>query len=226
MIETELKKINAYLEGFVVEKRLERFSQVLDQRLSHLHIVLEDLYQGHNASAVLRSCDGFGVQHVHFIENKNKLRINDDIAMGSSKWLSIHRYNGEGNNTLTALQELKAKGFKIVATSPHQNDTTLDKLAVDQKIALVFGTEMLGISQDVIAEADAFVKLPMLGFTESFNISVCAALCLYELTRRIRLEVAQPYLTEQERETVYHQWLCASIDQSEALVRRFLEQKK
>lgn len=215
-----------FLREFVAEKRLQRFNEVLDNRLSHIHIVLENLFQAHNAAAVIRSCDGFGVQHVHFIENNNHLKISDEVAMGSSKWLNIHRYKEPENNTRKALRSLKEQGFKIVATSPHKDQFTLDKLPLDQKIALVFGTEKLGISQEVVDEADAFVALPMLGFTESFNISVCAALCMYDLTRRIRAEVKNPYLPEQEREHVLHSWLCATVDNSAALLKRFAEQEK
>jgi tRNA (guanosine-2'-O-)-methyltransferase len=222
----EIKEMSDFLSGFVAEKRLQRFKDVLSQRINHMHIVLENVYQGHNASAVLRSCDCFGVQNVHFIENRNRMRISEDVALGSNKWVSIHRHNGAENNTRETLKLLKSQGFKIVATTPHKNDITLDQLPVDQKFALVFGTELEGISEDVMAEADAFVKIPMMGFTESFNISVSAALCMYELSTRIRKEVKNPFLTDSEKAQVYLEWLQSSIDNSGALVRRFLDDKK
>ncbi len=218
--------LNNFLKQFIAEKRLQRFDEVLNNRIGHLHIVLENIFQAHNAAAVVRSCDGFGVQHVHFIENNNHLKISDEVAMGSSQWMTLHRYAESDNNSSKALRSLKQQGFKIVATSPHQNQFTLDALPLDQKIALVFGTEKLGISQEVYDEADAFVALPMLGFTESFNISVCAALCMYELTRRIRAEVKNPFLPEEEKEEVMHKWLCASVDNSAALLQRFADDEK
>jgi tRNA (guanosine-2'-O-)-methyltransferase len=221
MTQQEKIKLINYLSGFISEKRKQRFDEVIAHRTQHLRIVLEDLYQGHNASAVLRSCDCFGVQHVHFIENKNNMKISADVAMGSSNWLSIHKHNGDGDNTREALQQLKNMGYRIVATTPHKNDHTIDRLPVDKKIALVFGTEIDGISDTVFEMADDFVKIPMYGFTESFNISVCAALCMYELTTRIRKEVDSHLLNEEERTDVYLDWLKTSIESSEGLIRQF-----
>ena len=139
-----------YLLTFVSEKRKTRFDEVIAQRTQHLRIVLENVYQGHNASAVLRSCESFGIQDVHFIENRNHLRISEDVAMGSSKWINIHRHSKSDNNTIEAIQHLKSLGYRIVATTPHKNDCTIDMLPVDKKLALVFGTEIDGISQDVL----------------------------------------------------------------------------
>jgi len=223
---SEIHELSTFLSQFVAEKRLQRFEEVLQKRLSHLHIVLENLFQAHNASAVLRSCDCFGVQNVHFIENYNRMRISDDVAMGSSQWLTVRRYKDLPNNTRATLQSLKSQGFRIIATTPHKNENTLKDLPLDQKIALVFGTEQEGISEEVMQEADGFVSIPMMGFTESFNVSVCAALCMYELSTRIRAEVANPYLTEEEKAEVRLQWIQASVDNHAALSRRFFEDKK
>jgi tRNA (guanosine-2'-O-)-methyltransferase len=223
-MEQRLKiELSNYLLGFISENRKKRFDEVIAQRTDHLRIVLENVYQGHNASAVLRSCESFGVQHVHFIENRNHLKISDDVAMGSSNWLNIHRHNKSPNNTVEAIQQLKRKGFRVVGTSPHKNDCTIDQLPVDKKLALVFGTEIEGISQDVFEHADEFVKIPMYGFTESFNVSVCAALCLYEITARIRATVPQCHLNEDEKTDVYFEWLKTSVDHSEALIKNYLE---
>lgn len=223
-MEQSLKiELSEYLLGFISENRKKRFDEVIAQRTDHLRIVLENVYQGHNASAVLRSCESFGVQHVHFIENRNHLKISDDVAMGSSNWLNIHRHNKSPNNTVEAIQQLKREGFRIVGTSPHKDDCTIDQLPVDKKLALVFGTEIEGISPDVFEHADEFVKIPMYGFTESFNVSVCAALCLYELTSRIRSSVPNYHLSEEEKTNVYFDWLKTSVDHSEALIKNYLE---
>src|SRR3954470_7745073 len=127
-METLLKQelIN-YLLTFVSDNRRARFDEVIGQRTNHLRVVLENVYQDHNASAVLRSCESFGVQHVHFIENRNALRISDDVSMGSHKWLSIHRHNQKETNPREALQHLKSLGYRIVATTPHKNDCTVDQ---------------------------------------------------------------------------------------------------
>lgn len=214
-----------YLSEFISENRKARFDEVISHRTDYLRIVLEDLYQGHNASAVLRSCDCFGIQNVHFIENKNNLKISADVAMGSSNWLTIHRHRNPENNTVETLNQLKAQGYKIVATTPHKNDYTLDTLPINQKIALVFGTEIDGITDKVFEHADEFVKIPMYGFTESFNISVSAALCMYELTTRMRKEIKDFHLTEEERANVYLDWLKTSIDSSEGLIANYYNKK-
>lgn len=216
-------KLIGYLTEFISENRKKRFDEVIEQRTNHLQIVVEDLFQGHNASAVLRSCDCFGVQYIHFIENRFKMKVNNDVALGAEGWVSIKKYNGEENNTRACLQKLKDEGFRIVATTPHTNSMTIDKLPVDKKFALVFGTELDGITKDVEEMADEFVKIPMYGFTESFNISVSAALCMYELTTRIRKDVKNYRLSEEERTDIYLDWLMNSIDMSEQIVKDFKE---
>jgi len=226
MDNSQKKELISYLASFISEKRKARFDEVIAQRTQHLRIVLENVYQGHNASAVLRSCESFGIQDVHFIENRNQLKISDDVAMGSSNWLTIHRHNATDNNTVEAIQHLKDLGYRIVATTPHKNDCTIDALPVDKKLALIFGTEIDGISKEVFEHADEFVKIPMYGFTESFNVSVCAALCMYELTTRIRKEVKGHLLTEQEKLDVYFEWLKKSVEKSEALIKNYLDLNK
>lgn len=223
---TTKKELISYLSGFISEPRRQRMETVVSQRTNYLHIVLENMYQAHNASAVLRSCDCFGIQNVHFIENKNHLKISDDVAMGSSNWLNIHRHKQTEQNTAPALTELKRAGYRIVATTPHKNDFTIDTLPINQKMALVFGTEIDGITPEVLALADDFVNIPMFGFTESFNVSVCAALCMYELTKRMRAEVSDYYLTEAEQTEVYFNWLRTTINKGDLLVERYLESKQ
>jgi tRNA (guanosine-2'-O-)-methyltransferase len=226
-MENELKKeLSAYLSTFISEKRKSRFDEVLAQRSDHLRIVLENVYQDHNASAVLRSCESFGIQHVHFIENRNTMRISTEVSRGSQKWLTIHQHNQAENNTVETLKGLKKLGYTIVATTPHKDDVTIDQLPVDKKLALVFGTELEGISQEVIDHADTFVKIPMYGFTESFNVSVCAALCMYELTNRIRKTVPDYLISDNEKLAVYFEWLKNSVDKSEALLEDYLLKKK
>ncbi len=213
--------LTEYLEGFVSERRKGRLHEVLNQRTAHLAVVLEDVYQSHNFSAVLRSADIFGVQNINFIENRNKLKISEDVSMGSTQWLSLNRYQNHENNTKKCLTDIKAKGFKIVATSLHKNSITLQELNIKQPIALVFGTELTGISQDVEDMADEFIKLPMYGFTESFNISVCAALCMHDLSTRIRSEIPNHFLKEEEKSDIYIEWLKASIRKHDLIIKEF-----
>ena len=217
--------LTSYLSGFVSDRRKLRLEEVLAERMRHMTVVLEDVYQAHNASAVLRSCDCFGVQDVHFIENKHSFKISEDVSMGSTQWLNIKKYNQHENNTIECLKELKNKGYRIVATTPHKNDKTISELDITKPFALVFGTEITGITKDVFGMADEFVKIPMYGFTESFNISVSAALCMYELTTRIREAKIKYQLSAAEKEEIYLEWLKASINRSDLIIKEFLSKK-
>jgi tRNA (guanosine-2'-O-)-methyltransferase len=213
------KDLVKYLSEFVLEERKKRFDEVLQNRISHMQIVLEDVYQAHNASAVVRSADCFGVQYLHFVEHRNRYKISGDVALGASQWVHVTRHS----STATALTDLKSKGYRIVATTPHKNDKTIFDYDVTQKFALVFGTEKLGITNEVMEMADDFVKIPMMGFTESFNISVCAALFMQEFSHRIRRDVKNPYLTEEQKLDTYIQWLLQTIRKSDLVLKDYIK---
>ncbi|MBL7891728.1 MAG: RNA methyltransferase [Bacteroidia bacterium] len=215
------KKLIEYLSGFASEERVKKFHDVINNRTRHITIVLEDIYQPHNASAVLRSCDCFGIQDVHIIENKNQYTVNQDIALGSSKWLNLIKYKNHPNNTLACINDLKKKGYRIVATSPHKEDNIIQELDITSKTALVFGTELKGISDEVMQHADGFVKIPMYGFTESFNISVSAALCLHTLVHKLHHSDIHWQLDDQEKEQVMTEWLRNSINRSDLIEEEF-----
>lgn len=167
---------------FITPERRSLFDRLAPLRTRHIAVVLEDIYQSHNAAAVLRSCDCFGVQDVHVVEARNPFNPAGDVAVGSSKWVDYYPHN----TIQQTYDHLHSKGYRIVATLPHENDTMIGDLDISQPTALVFGTELTGLTQEAIDGADAYVKIPMYGFTESFNISVCAALSLFSLTERMR----------------------------------------
>jgi tRNA (guanosine-2'-O-)-methyltransferase len=208
---------------FVSEHKQRLFEEIIQSRTRHLTVILEDIYQPHNASAVLRTCDCFGIQDVHIIENKNKYEVNPDVALGSSKWLCLNKYNGEENNTLTAFKKLRSKGYKIVATTPHTNDCMLEELDITQKTALVFGTEMQGLSPLAIENADAWVRIPMYGFTESFNISVSAAIILHQLSERIRKSDIKWQLSPEEILEIKLDWARNVVKKAELIENEFLK---
>jgi tRNA (guanosine-2'-O-)-methyltransferase len=218
------EKLFTYLSQFIFPERLELFNSVVNQRTNYITVVLEDIYQPHNASAVLRSCDCFGVQNVHIIENKNEYNVNPDVALGSSQWINMHRYNETNDNTVDALKQIKDKGYRIVATTPHEKDTLIQDLDLNRgPIALLFGTEITGLTQTAINQADEFVKIPMYGFTESFNISVSAALSLYELTTRLRKSNINWELSEEEILDLKIDWIKKTVKRPELLEKRFFE---
>jgi tRNA (guanosine-2'-O-)-methyltransferase len=216
------KKFLDFLLTFISENKIRKFESIILKRTRHLTIILEDIYQPHNASAVLRSCDCFGIQDVHIIENMNKYEVNPDVALGSAKWLSLMKYNTETNNTNSCLISLKNKGYKIVATSPHKDDFTPETLNLDQKVALVFGTELAGLTDNAMELADEYVRIPMYGFTESLNISVSAALLLFALSERLRKSNVNWRLSEEEKIEIMLQWARSVIKKSDVMEREFL----
>lgn len=217
------KELLKQMLGVILENRKQRFEEVIKFRTRYITIVLEDIFQSHNASAVLRSCDCLGIQDVHIIENGNEYVLSDNVALGSSKWLSINKYNHKEQNTIKTLNKLKNDGYRIVATSPHKNNCELEDLPLDRKFALVFGTEHKGLSDEVIENADEFVKIPMYGFTESFNISVSAALSLHYLSEKLRKSDIDWHLTEEEIIDIKLDWARNTINRADVIEREFLK---
>lgn len=213
-----------YLKQFVTEERLLKFEEIINNRTKHLSFVVENIYHSHNASAVIRSCDCFGIQDLHVIETRNEYVPDKKIALGAGKWVNIHSHNEPENGTLKCLNYLKNKGYKVVATSPHKDDFTCDTIPIDQPLAVVFGTEKEGITRDVFDNADYFLKIPMLGFTESLNISVAAAITAQNLSRRIiQSDVNWKLSEEQKKETLY-KWLTSSIKDSHLIVDKYYKE--
>ena len=196
----------------VTVERAERFKQVVAQRTRHITVVLEDIYQPHNASAVIRSCDCFGIQDVHIIENQNKYRINPQVALGSTNWVDIHQYAEKKNNSPKCLDALRAQGFTIVATSPHSDAYSPEDLPLEKPLAILLGTEKDGLQEETMSAADLHLKVPMYGFTESFNISVSAALILQRLRTRLEHSDLDFKLDRKEQEALLRKWLERHLD--------------
>ena len=215
-------KLLTYLEGFVTDKRKNLFRNILQDRTRHFTVVLEDIYQQHNASAVIRSCDIFGIQDVHVIENKYKSKVSRHIAKGSQKWLTFNRYNEDKNNTIDCLENLKSKGYQVIATTPHNDSCVLHDFDITKKSAFVFGVEKAGVSDDVKKNADGFLKIPMVGFTESLNISVAAAIVLENLSHKLRNSTLDWALTVEEQQILYASWIEKTIKNVDEIKERFI----
>lgn len=202
----------------ISENKKNLFEKIILDRTRHITIALENLFQPHNAAAVLRSCDCFGIQNVHIIENDNEYAPNKEIDMGSSKWLDLHKHNKEEHNTVAAIQSLKSQGYQIIATTPHTNDCEIDDLDISKPTALLFGTESTGLTQTALDHSDGFVRLPMYGFTESYNISVSVALALFNLTTRMRKTPDLDWQLSQEEQTAIKlQWAKKVVKKSETV---------
>lgn len=209
----------AYLEGFLTESRKEKFLKILEQRTNHFTIALEDVYQLHNTSAVMRSCEVFGIQNLHVVEEKYGKKIDKEIAMGAQKWVDVNRYN---SNT-ECLKTLKEKGYQIIATTPHNDSCLLHEFDITKRSALFFGTERGGLSEEVMEEADGFLKIPMVGFTESLNISVSAAIVIQDITSRLRQSDVDWKLTEDEILSRRLVWAKNSIRDIKRIEQRYME---
>lgn len=221
-----MKELIKHLSKCITDERLELFQKNLLNRTKYLTVVLENIYQPLNASAVLRSADCFGVQDVHVIENYNEFSPDREVAMGSSNWLTINRYNKKENNTLECIKSLKSQGYRIIATVPGKGVQSLDSLDVSKgKFALMFGTEMEGLTKEAQEMADELVTIPMYGFTESFNLSVSAAICLYQLRTKLEKSNLDWKLNDEEKDFVILQWLRYTIDRSEIVEKDFLQNR-
>jgi tRNA (guanosine-2'-O-)-methyltransferase len=205
------KEILAELQEFLSPERIQRFEGVLANRTKHFTVAVENIFQSHNASAVMRSCDCFGIQDLHVIANHNQYELSKDVAMGAEKWVDMHSYYEKENNTQDCIDKLKSQGFQIVATSPHTNDVLLPDFDITKKSAFFFGTEISGLSDIVLDQADAFVRIPMYGFTESYNISVSAALVLHDVVNRLKNSDVNWQLTEEDLMDKRIDWAVKSL---------------
>ena len=206
-----------YLEGFISKERKERFLEVLQQRTKFITVALEDVFQMHNTSAVIRSCDIFGIQEAHVVEGRYGKRFDKAIAMGAQQWVDVRRYNNIGN----CIETLKNEGYSIIATTPHHDTSLLDDFVLDKKVALLFGTERKGLSQEALQMADGFLKIPMVGFTESFNISVSAAIILQNLTQKLKKSDLNWQLSPNEKLEKRMDWTKKSIKSIDAILTRY-----
>ncbi len=208
-----------HLKSYLTEKRIAKFETVLSQRTTHFTVATEDVYQLHNTSAVIRSCDVFGIQEVSIIEEQNTKRIDREIAMGAQKWVDLNRYH----SVKACISNLKQQGYQIVATTPHKNDCDLEDFDITKKSCFFFGRETEGLSDEVLNAADCYLKIPMVGFTESLNISVSAAIILQHVTSKLRRSNIDWQLTETEKLKKQLDWCRKTIKSYDEIVERFYE---
>nr|WP_297788270.1 RNA methyltransferase [uncultured Allomuricauda sp.] len=207
-----------YLEGYLTEERKKRFLDVLKQRTRHITVAIEDVYQLHNTSAIIRSCDVFGVQDVHVVEDRFGKRLDKNIAMGAEQWVDVRRYR----NTTDCISQLKSDGYQIIATTPHNNSMFLHEFFPENKSAIFFGTEKEGLSEEVMQQADSFLKIPMVGFSESLNVSVSAAIIIQQLAQKVRDSHLDWQLTDIEILEKRMDWTKKSIKDVSGIIKRYL----
>ena len=210
-----------FLEEFLTDNRKDRFQQVLAKRTNHFTIVIEDVFQLHNTSAVMRSCEVFGIQKLNVIEERYTKSIDKEIAMGAQKWVDVNRFD----SISSCIYNLKSSGYQIIATTPHENDCQLDDFDITKPSALFFGTERDGLSKEVLEKADGFIKIPMVGFTESLNISVSAAIIIQNLMSRLHKSDIRWQLSQDEILEKRMQWAKNSIKDIKRIEERYFKEK-
>ena len=211
-----------FLENILTDNRKERFLNVLKNRTNHFTIAVEDIFQMHNTSAVMRSCEVFGIQELNVIEQRYGKSIDKEIAMGAQKWVDINAFDSISG----CVDSLKAKGYQIIATTPHENDCLMDDFDISKPSALFFGTERDGLSEEILQKADGFLKIPMVGFTESLNISVSAAIIIQNLMNRLRNSDINWQLSEEDILEKRLQWARSSIKDIKRIEARYYQENR
>ncbi|MFK5878092.1 MAG: RNA methyltransferase [Flavobacteriaceae bacterium] len=215
-----------HISQFLSDKRKVTFDRILEQRTRYFTVILEDLYQKHNTSAIVRSCDIFGIQDVHIIENKYKSYMSNQVGKGSQKWLDFHRYREKQINTQDCIDSIKSQGYQLIATSPHNDSCLVQDFDITKKSAFVFGVEKAGVSDMMFEQADGFLKIPMVGFTESLNVSVAAAIVLQSVSTRLRSSDIEWQLTEEEKFLKKIEWMEKTIKSIKKIKERYFEELK
>jgi tRNA (guanosine-2'-O-)-methyltransferase len=211
-----------FLENILTDNRKERFLNVLKNRTNHFTIAVEDIFQMHNTSAVMRSCEVFGIQELNVIEQRYGKSIDKEIAMGAQKWVDINAFDSISG----CVDSLKSKGYQIIATTPHENDCLMDDFDISKPSALFFGTERDGLSEEILQKADGFLKIPMVGFTESLNISVSVAIIIQNLMHRLRNSDINWKLSEEEILKKRLQWARSSIKDIKRIEARYYQENR
>ena len=213
----QCRKQIEYLAEFMLPERLATLRRAIDSRTKYMTLLAENMFHPQNASALVRHCEAFGVQSMHTVQTLCKFNPNVDIVRGTDKWIDIYHHA----STAEALAHLKSEGYRIVATTPHKQSCTPESFDVTKgKFAIVMGTEKTGISEEVMAAADEFLRIPMCGMVESLNVSACAAIIVYMLSERMRHEVEDWKMTEEEQIRTLHHWLVDTVKDAEALLKR------
>jgi len=210
-------KLRDHLRSFLTDKRRELFEEVLSKRTRHFTVATEDVYQMHNTSAVMRTCDVFGIQDLNVVEENLGKRVDREIAMGAQKWVDFNRFN----SVKSCISDLKDKGYRIIATTPHKNATFLQDFDVTEKAAFFFGKETDGLSDYVLENANGFLKIPMYGFTESLNISVSAAIILQSAVTKLKDSEIDWKLSEEEKYEIEMNWLRKTIKAAPEIIERY-----
>ena len=209
------------LEPFMLEGRSERLREVAAYRTRGLTVLLDGVHDPHNLSAVVRSCDAFGLLDLHVIESQARFRVRSKISQGCEKWLDIHRHAGPEN----AIDTLRASGHELWVADASKDSIPVDQVPFQKRLALVFGNEHRGASAKLREAANGTFHIPMHGFSESFNISVAAAITLAIAARqRERLLGRHGDLSPEEQKALVWNWQKRSVKHAKLILARLAQE--
>ncbi|GCD77629.1 tRNA (guanosine(18)-2'-O)-methyltransferase [Thermaurantimonas aggregans] len=213
------------LYDLLTDHKKQLFSKLVKERTRRISWLADNLYHEQNASAIIRSADCFGFSEIYVLEDKYRYKVNEEIAMGAQKWVRPKALHAENGKYESALKIIKSKGYRIIAASPHASGNTLEDLDLSTPLCIALGSERHGLHPEIIQQADGFVMIPMVGFTESLNVSVTAGILMYRLRKRLIEENIPWQLTpEQEKEQLF-EWALKTVPNAQKMIKRWFEEK-
>ncbi|MEC5158850.1 TrmH family RNA methyltransferase [Chryseobacterium sp. MP_3.2] len=216
------QKAFEYLQQFLTEERLQKINHYAAESSDFVLPVIEDVFQFRNAAAIVRSVEACGFHKIVAMESENDFVPNLRVTKGAETWVEVERLP----HNLDSIQEIKNRGYKIVAVSPEKNATLLPNYQITEPVALIFGTEAAGVTEEILDFADETLAIPMYGFTRSFNVSVAAAICVYELKQKLLKNNIDHRLSEEKRWKMKVRWAVNSLQSGEQILAKYLKDQK
>ena len=210
------RKAFEYLQQFLTEERLKKINHFSVESSDFVLPIIEDVYQFRNAAAIVRSVEACGFHKIVAMESENEFNPNLRVTKGAETWMEVERLP----HNIDSLKEIKNRGYKIVAVSPENDATLLSDFEIIEPVALVFGTEKEGVTKEILDFADETVIIPMYGFTKSFNVSVAAAICFYELKQKLLHSNIDYKLSEEKLWGMKVRWAVNSIKSGEQILEK------
>ncbi|AZA53550.1 TrmH family RNA methyltransferase [Chryseobacterium sp. G0201] len=214
----DLAKTFEYLKQFLTDERLRKIDHFSPESSDFVLPVMDDVYQFRNAAAIIRSVEACGFHKVVAMEEENVFDPNLTVTKGAETWVEVEKMP----KNIDSLQKIKDRGYKILAVSLEKNAVMLPDYQITEPIALVFGTEMAGVSEEVIDFADETLAIPMYGFTRSFNVSVAAGICMYELKQKLINSNLDYKLSDEKLLKMKIRWAVNSMQSGQQIFQKYL----
>ncbi|MCZ2085730.1 MULTISPECIES: RNA methyltransferase [unclassified Kaistella] len=214
------QKTFEYLQQFLTDERLEKINRFAPESSDFVLPVIEDVYQFRNAAAIVRSVEACGFHKIVAMESENQFNPNLRVTKGAETWVDVERLP----HSLDSIKQIKNRGYKIVAVSPEKNATLLSDFQMTEPVALVFGTEAEGVTDEILDFSDETLAIPMYGFTRSFNVSVAAAICVYDLKQKLMRSNLDYKLSEEKLWEMKVRWAVNSLQSGEQILAKYLRE--